>query len=182
MTTESPDVYLLSQVPWQFFLTLTYRSEKLADKVKRERFFALHYQVAKWAKVGFGELLWVKRAELGGLTARFHLHSLLGGLPEWMVTRRTCFAIANVWNGALACGFAKVYVYDQSRNGLDYIFKGLNSTREADRARQYESQKFGDASSAVEFSRSVSRLLLKRRRLRAGAHGEGHSNTLRRAA
>jgi len=159
MPLETPVLHLLSQVPWQFFLTLTFKRLGVSATTARKMFFALHYQIGNWSGTDFGRLLWVSRAEFGEQTARLHLHSLLGGLPTWMITRRSCLAMMGKWE-SLGGGIARVYLYDQSRDALAYCMKGLAG----DGSTQYESRKFGSAST-VEFSKSAHRYLHRRRQI-----------------
>jgi hypothetical protein len=59
-TTESPDLWLLCGVRWQFFGSLTFKQEK--------------------QHLYFPRLAWCRREELGELLGRRHYHFLLTGL------------------------------------------------------------------------------------------------------
>jgi len=165
-TMEKPDVYILSQVAWQFWITLTLKNAALnSEKLRQSLWFALLRGLAGWYRVDFNRLLWVRRAELGETSARLHWHALVGGLPDVASHRATCFAIKNYWE-KLGGGIARVYLYDSSRNALDYMFppESLEGTScsMSSGAVQYESAKFGK-SDQVTFSEGVLRLLHRRR-------------------
>jgi len=158
---EKPDVYILSQVDWQFWVTLTFKQDALSsDKLRQSLWFALLRGLAGWYRVDFNRLLWVRRAETGEVTARLHWHALVGGLPDVAKHRATCFSIKNYWE-KLGGGISRVYVYDSSRTALAYMFKpGAYCMSEG--AQQYEAGKFGK-SDQVTFSEGTLRLLNRRR-------------------
>jgi len=165
---EKPDVYILSQVDWQFWITLTFKQDALnSEKLRQSLWFALLRDLAGWYRVDFNRLLWVRRAELGETSARLHWHALVGGLPDEAKHRATCFSIKNDWE-RLGGGMARVYMYDRSRSAVDYMFKGdvriesYDHTVMTDGAQFYESSKFG-GSDRVTFSEGTLRLLHRRR-------------------
>lgn len=163
---EKPDVYILSQVAWQFWITLSFKSDALqSEKLRQSLWFALLRGLAGWYRVDFNRLLWVRRAELGETSARLHWHALLAGLPDEAKHRATCFSIKNYWE-KVGGGMARVYMYDRGRSALDYMFKGqaaLEGTHHiSDGAEHYESGKFGK-SDRVTFSEGTVRLLHRRR-------------------
>jgi len=171
---DKPDTYLLSQVDWQFWVTLSFKSDAVSsEKLRQSLWFALLRDLAGWWRVDFKRLLWLRRAERGELSARLHWHALLGGLPDSAISRPTCFAIKNDWE-RLGGGMARVFVYDSARNALDYMLKrelGCESSKKlkegrpvsmTEGGRQYESQKFGLADS-VTYSEGLIRLLDRRR-------------------
>jgi len=162
---EKPDVYILSQVDWQFWVTLTFKKDALtSEKLRQSLWFALLRGLAGWWRVDFHRLLWVRRAENGEFTARLHWHALVAGLPDQAKHRSTCFSIKNYWE-KLGGGMARVYVYDKSRTALSYMLKpsldGTDSSM-SEGGRHYESGKFGRADQ-VTFSEGTLRLLHRRR-------------------
>jgi hypothetical protein len=94
---ESPDVYLLSQIKWQFFATLTLKDGRTPKRFLETRYFAWLRTIAGWHRVHFKKLLWVRREERGEKFGRLHLHSLIGGLPEYTVSERSGLAMKNQW-------------------------------------------------------------------------------------
>jgi len=167
---ESADVYILSQVDWQFWITLSFKSDALqSEKLRQSLWFALLRDLAGWWRKDFRNLLWVRRAETGEISARLHWHAVLGGLPDEASSRPTCFAIKNDWE-RLGGGMARVYVYDKRRTALAYMLDlpgvsscGPQSTGVmSDGAQDYESRKFGQAG-LVTFSEGLTRLLRRRR-------------------
>lgn len=184
---EKPEVHLLGEIEWQFFLTLTFEQTALrersmnnarAERVRNCLFFALMRTVSKWGRIHFHQLLWVRRSEFGETSDLLHLHSLVSGLPDNTVNVGFCFAMANQWR-KLGGGHAQCYLYDPSRNGLDYVFKGSQASLGVDAdgrdwrlASQYETRKFGCPGSDVMFSDSVVRLIAQRRRVRRAQIGK----------
>jgi len=176
---ETPDAHTLSKVDWQFWITLTFKSEGSTEKLRQSLWFALLRDVAGWWRVDFRRLLWIRRSELGEMTERLHFHALLAGLPDAAVCRPTCFAIKNDWE-RLGGGMARVFVYAKDRNALAYMFPEDFVAMQS--AAQYEASKFGKHSS-VTCSEGVLKLITVRqgggRRLRARRHSvdEGKSGS-----
>ena len=156
---ESPDVYTLAQVRWQFFGTLTFKSERLPERVRLRMWFATMRKVAKAFGVHFRRLPWCLRMENGELFGRRHFHFLLTGLPRRVVAVQTCFFIMDLWE-KMGGGFARVTVFDHKLNGVGYISKCLGES--ADQADVYESAKFGHRSSDLMPSHALEHLLLAR--------------------
>jgi len=103
---ESPDIYQVSQIVWQFWCTFTFKRE-LPNSVQGTMWAAMCRRVAGWGGVEPRKLLWVCRRERGELLGRRHFHVLLGGLPNWMCRRDTAFSIKNQWE-ALGGGMSRV--------------------------------------------------------------------------
>jgi len=173
---EKPDVYILSQVDWQFWCTFTFKADAVSsEKLRQSLWFALMRDWAGWYRVDFNRLLWMRRAEEGESTARLHWHALVAGLPNEAKSRATCFSVKNDWE-RLGGGLARVYLYEGSRNALSYMLKqpGIMSVMgsdgkpkevasyRSDGAAAYESRKFG-SSGAVTYSEGLIRLLDRRR-------------------
>ena len=57
----NPEIYALSLIDWQLFLSLTFKSEKLADAVRIKLFFALARTQADNFGVHFKKLIWCLR-------------------------------------------------------------------------------------------------------------------------
>lgn len=94
---ESADIYTLSKLRWQFFGSLTFRSEQMPEQVRITMFFALIRKSAKDFRVYFPALPWCLRLEHGEIGERLHFHFLLTGLPENAVCVATCFAMMRTW-------------------------------------------------------------------------------------
>ncbi len=62
---ENADVYVLSKLRWQFFGSLTFRSERLPERVRTSMFFALIRKAARDFRVYFPTLPWCLRLERG---------------------------------------------------------------------------------------------------------------------
>ena len=66
----NPEIYALSLIDWQFFATLTFKSERLADAVRMKMFFALMRKQADNFGVHFQKTIWCVRQEAGEATGR----------------------------------------------------------------------------------------------------------------
>ena len=153
---ESPDVYILSQVRWQFFGTLTFKSERLPERVRLAMYFALMRRIASKFRVHFRRLPWCLRQERGELFGRRHFHYLLTGLPRMNVTQTTCFYMMATWE-RLGGGMARVRRFDHRLSGVDYVAGCLNGSTLGEDG--YESAKFGDRSSELMLSDGLQRIL-----------------------
>lgn len=120
----------LSKIGWQFFCSLTLKKELRNDDWAVKKFFALGREVSSWNHIHFKSLVWCLRSEDGEATGRRHYHALLAGLPEHTIHRGTCFAIKKFWE-YLGGGFARVYVFNPTLDGVGYILKGLDNLDEA---------------------------------------------------
>jgi len=136
---ESPETQLLTQVRWQFFGTLTFKSERLPERVRLGMYFALMRRVAYESRVYFPRLAWCLRQEQGEELGRRHFHFLLTGLPKRWVTKASCFYLMAQWE-RIGGGMARVTVFDQRLNGAGYITKCLGEFPDA--GDRYESAKF----------------------------------------
>lgn len=153
---ETPDVWLLSRIDWQFWCTFTLRRE-VPNYAYASMWTAWLRDLSVWSGVKRGKLLWVRRRERGETTSRLHFHALVAGLPYGMKTETTAFALKNNWE-AVGGGMSRVYVYESTLPALEYMVKGLVR----DGAQQYESRKFGKAD-AVTLSEGLQAALSQKR-------------------
>lgn len=158
---ESPDVHLLGRIDWQFWCTFTLRRE-VRNRVQASMWAKWLRNLSVWGQVKRGNLLWVRRRELGETTSRLHFHALVAGLPASMKTESTAFALKNGWE-SVGGGMARVYLYQGSLPALEYMIKGL----ERDGAQQYEARKFGRADTVTLSEGLLATLSQKRVRYRA---------------
>jgi hypothetical protein len=139
---EAPEIHVLNRIGWQVFGTLTFKSERLPERVRVSLFFAL----LRESKAIFGlkliRLLWCLRQESGEVTGRRHFHFLLAGAPERTVIPTSCFWLQDKWE-KLGGGMARIHVFDSSLNAGSYIMKrcGFGESIGGD---AYESAKFSD--------------------------------------
>ncbi len=121
----------------------------------------------------FKKLLWCLRSELGEITARHHFHILIGGLPHFAVRNETCFALMAQWE-SFGGGMARVYPFDSTLVGVEYVLKRCEAVFNAARSRigasEYELTKFG-GSCEVTLSESLIRLIAGRSQ--SGQRGVG---------
>ena len=159
----NPEIYALSLIEWQLFATLTFKSAKLADRVRLKMFFALMRKQADNFEVHFKETIWCLRTEAGEVTGRLHLHALIAGFPKHAITTPTCFAFMRIWEG-LNGGMARVTLYSPLLDGVGYVLKGCEAEYQRAGGDFYETQKFGKRCD-VMLSESVFRVLAGRRQI-----------------
>jgi hypothetical protein len=143
-----PEVFHLARIGWQFFGTLTFKQERLPERVRLAMWFALVRTIAGEFRVHFSRVLWVLREERGERLGRRHYHYLLGGVSPSFANPNWCFVQCATWE-RLGGGMARVYVFDRSLNGLDYIAKCL------DTGLAHETGKFGQETSDLTLSHST---------------------------
>lgn len=154
LTMESPDVYQLTRISWQFFGTLTFASERLPEKIRLSMWFAHCRKTCSNFRLYFPSSLWCLRQEKGETFGRRHFHYLLGGLPEKAATKSTCFAHMAEWE-RLGGGMARVRLFDPAQNGVGYISECLGMSA----PDSYESAKFGWSSSGLMLSKGAQAML-----------------------
>ena len=156
---ESPDIHKLRLIDWQFFGSLSFKSERLPERVRLAVYFAMMRGVAKQFRAYFPDLLWCLRQERGEMTARRHFHYLLAGLPRQAVTPTTCFYQMATWE-RVGGGMARVSRFDPRLNGAGYILKCLGYS--ADGGDHYESAKFGGGHCELMLSNAAEKVILRR--------------------
>lgn len=164
---ENATVYLLRDVPWQLFLTLTWRSVK-SDGVRFKTLFAFLRTTSEWAGVHFHQLLWAVRQERGELGGRLHFHVLVGGIPKPKVNLSLVFALRGAWRKH-GGGMSVVTPYYAGLGAVEYSFGGeirctegtRLSARSSVAGTAYENQKFGTTAD-VMLAKSVSAMLRSR--------------------
>ena len=152
---ESPDLLMLCGEAWQFFGTLTFKQERLPERVRQSMFNAAFRQLAKELHLYFPRLAWCRREELGEQLGRRHYHFLLTGLPARAASISTCFFLMHAWE-KIGGGMARVRLYNQGQDGLDYITKCLHG------GDAYETSKFAEGLSHLTLSDGLRRMLRSR--------------------
>jgi hypothetical protein len=148
---KSADIYVLSKLRWQFFGSLTFRTERLPERIRTSMFFAVIRKVAKDFRVYFPALPWCLRLERCEINQRLHHHFLLTGLPESAACVATCFAMMRSWENKLRGGHARIRLFDPRLSGVDYVAECLGY----EGADAYESAKFGQSGRKLMYSRAV---------------------------
>ena len=138
----NPELYALSLLDWQFFASLTFKSERLSDAVRVRMFFALMRRQADGFGVHFLKTIWCLRTERGEATGRIHHHALIAGFPKHALTTSTSFAFMKVWEG-LGGGMARVSLYSPRLDGVGYVLKGGEEEYRRAGGDFYETRKFG---------------------------------------
>src|SRR5688572_1722545 len=106
----NPELYALSLIDWQFFASLTFKSERLSDAIRIKLFFALMRRQADQFGVHFHQTIWCLRTERGEATGRLHHHALIAGFPNQALSTATCFSFMRIWE-QLGGGMARVSQY-----------------------------------------------------------------------
>lgn len=138
----NPELYALSLIEWQFFASLTFKSERLSDAVRIKMFFALMRRQAENFGVHFSKTIWCLRTESGEATGRIHHHALIAGFPQHARTTATCFAFMRIWE-QLNGGMARVTLYSPLLDGVGYVLKGGEAEYQRAGGDFYETRKFG---------------------------------------
>ena len=145
---DTPELLVLSRIEWELFATLTFKSERLPERVRLSLFFALLREFCAEFDLRFRYLLWCLRQERGEVSGRRHFHLLLAGVRGTLVNQTTCFWLMDKWE-KLGGGMARIHVFDSRLNAGSYILKRCGFSRNAvDLGDAYESAKF--ASKACE--------------------------------
>jgi hypothetical protein len=152
---ESPDLLMLCGEHWQFFGTLTFKQERLPERVRQSMFNAAFRQLAQELHLHFPRLAWCRREELGEHLGRRHYHFLLTGLPARAVNISTCFFLMHAWE-KMGGGMARVRLYNQGQDGLAYMTKCLHG------GDAYETSKFAEGLSHLTLSDGLRRMLRAR--------------------
>lgn len=147
------DTYYLNKVRWQFFGTLTFKTEIPPEFIRLSMFYKLMRQTAKAQRIHFQRLPWCLKQERGDTLGTLHFHFLLTGLPKRSVTEKTCRQIESKWRSG-GGGISKVTLFNPSLSGCDYLAK-----QNAPNADQRESAKFGVQSCELMPSRAVMKIL-----------------------
>ena len=147
--------FQLSDVPWAWFVTLTFRGRGGTVPAKGKRVKALFTwlrTIARHKRMHFGQLLWVVREEFGELNGRQHFHVLVGGFQH---DAFDLWAGKNSWK----LGIAHVTRYASDLSGVAYLLKGDSP----EQAMAYEINKTGRPTAETVLSHSVMRLLQEKR-------------------
>jgi hypothetical protein len=137
---EVPELHVLNKIEWQLFETLTFKSERLPERVRLALFFALLREFCSQFGLKFPHLLWCLRQESGEVFGRRHFHCLIAGVRGALVNLTTCFWLMDKWE-KLGGGMARVHVFDSGLNAGSYILK-RNGFSGVDLGDSYESAKF----------------------------------------
>jgi len=159
----NPEIFTLSQIEWQLFATLTFKSENLSDAVRLKMFFTLMRKQAKHFGVHFKSTIWCLRSERGEATGRKHLHALIAGFPPHAQTTATCFSFMRIWE-SLGGGMARVSLYSPLLDGVGYVLKGCAAEHQRAGGDFYEAKKFGGTCD-VMLSESVFKVIEGRRQI-----------------
>lgn len=161
---ETPEAFHIGRIGWQLFGTLTFKSERLPERVRLALWFALARQTGKRLSVKFPRLLWCLRQEEGEIGGRRHFHCLMAGLPTAQLCPSLNFELMALWQ-KLGGGWARVMRYRDDLDGVGYVLKGLGYASQAE--QNYEMRKFGSQHCHLILSNSVWREL---HRVNLGRH------------
>ena len=159
---EIPEIHVLNKVHWQFFGTLTFKKERMAEKHRLGMWFALLRLTARNFDMRFQKLLWVLRQEKGEQFGRTHFHYLLAGLERRCANSSTCFWLMDCWKKR-GGGMSRVHVFDPRLNGGSYMLKTQYGF--SDRTLggdHYESAKFSSPDCELMIANSVWKVAKRR--------------------
>lgn len=139
---ETPEIHALNKIHWQFFGTLTFKRERMSDRVRHSLLFAHLRAIAKQFGLPFDHLLWVVRKEDGETFGRTHFHYLIAGLDRRYENRSTCFWLMSCWEHTQGAGHARVHRFDPRLNAGGYLLKGGAFNDRTLGGDHYESAKF----------------------------------------
>jgi hypothetical protein len=159
--------WLLSQVDWQIFGTLTFKQVRLPERIRIRMFFAMLRKLAKRLNTYFPRLVWALCPEGDGQLIHRHFHFLIAGLPKHATPKPTCSIISDQWQRH-GGGIPRVAPYDRTLDGVKYILKDLEKVAQSCAA---ESAKSGRQNCEPTLSHSLWRML------KARHEGSGSSST-----
>jgi len=156
---EHPLARKLCNEDWNIFATLTFdnASVKWSPDRKWKAVVTHLRQAAKALPVTgqsgsvkpigrrFENMPWLVRSELGEKTGRHHYHYLLTGLSNSDLVVSHNFIVMDLWK-KLTNSNARVWKYDHSLPGVQYVLKGCQEYFQLSGAMAYELGKF----SAIE--------------------------------
>lgn len=149
---QSPLVYALSDQPFDLFCTWTFKNPLPYCAEASRLVRRIHRHVAARAHRHFEQVHTVTRGEFGELKKRFHVHSVVGNLGPIATTASYRLDIMDYWESArrdvgtlagVQGDSARVWPYDSTLDGVQYVMKGLARYQFGDEARIYELSKFG---------------------------------------
>lgn len=118
-----PEAYALRKVYWQFFGTLTFRSEMPFESSRRKLLVSWLREFEKHIpELDYRSIMLVSRLEFGGRLGRGHVHLCMAGLPRQIETEAIARG-AEKWWRRLCGGLAQIQVYDPALDGLGYVLK-----------------------------------------------------------
>jgi hypothetical protein len=149
---NSPVVFAVRNVPWQIFATFTYH-----DPLPPLHRCALLRQiiigkVCKLTHTRFCRHFSLTRFEKGEIGGRLHNHVLFGNLKPGVHITELCLRVKEYWD--VHYGFARVWPYDCTLDGVQYVLKGLERYEYLTEAQSYELRKFG-LTDTVYFSQEL---------------------------
>jgi hypothetical protein len=163
----SANHWLLKQVDWQIFGTLTFKQARLPEQVRRRMFVAVLRKMAESLNMYFPRLVWALCPEGDGQLKHRHFHFLIAGLPKQATPKPTCSFIADQWQRH-GGGIPRVAPYDSTLDGVKYILKDLEKVAQSCAA---QSAKPGRQNCEPTLSHSLWRMLKARHK------GRGSSST-----
>lgn len=117
-----PEAYALRKFYWQLFVTLTFIRPPRSRPASLPPVRRWLRVVARMASVHFERLIWVVRFEVGKRGDCGHYHLCLAGIPRALLCIHFCRELESAWR-TCGGGLSQVALYDQARDGLEYILK-----------------------------------------------------------
>lgn len=165
----APEAHAAGLVDWQLFLTPSWAGQ-VPRPERRERLLRGYlHQVARRARVPFGNLVWFCREEVGEAFGRPHFHLLIAGLPGWCLGFDFGVVVAQLWPH----GWLDARLWVRGLGAVNY-----SSEEETDGANIYEGRKFR-AGLPIILSESLSRVVDRGTGDNVGSEDAKHSDNPR---
>jgi len=162
---ESATLHVLQRVQWDFFSGLSFRSERVPERVRLQMFFTFVREVARWQRLPVlwsrekrqnhpafaSQMVWVLRIEAGEKTGRLHFHALLGNCRPSFKREATCFAMMALWE-RLGGGMARWRLFEPTGDAVEYLCKCLG---QGSGGNLYEQSKFSATGEAMMVADAV---------------------------
>jgi hypothetical protein len=150
-----PEYYALQEIRWQWFIGLTFNSQRLSTRIRKRMVDAWLLRLAA-VRPEYQRLQAVYRFESGTSGEHFHAHVLIAGLTYIPLKFRD--TAQHLWMKQ-GRGFSSIRKYDPKRDGLGYVLKKP--------ASYGRSQRYGDDEIDIPtLSPSLIAFLRKRRQRR----------------
>ncbi len=153
---NSPVVFSMRSVDWTVFGTFTYRNP-LPSITKRASLLAtLLDKACRETHTHFDRHFSLTRYETGEVGGRDHNHVLFANLKPGVHVTELCLRLKSYWDRI--GGFARVWPYAPTLDGVGYVLKGAERYEFMTEAQSYEMTKFGIGDKVIFSNALVSRM------------------------
>lgn len=157
---NSPVVYSMRTVGWEVFGTFTYRNPLPSLYKRASLLHCLLDRVCRETHTHFDRHYSLTRYETGEVGGRDHNHVLFANLKPGVHTTELCLRLKAYWDRI--GGFARVWPYISTMDGVEYVLKGSERYEFMGEAQSYEATKFG-IGDKVTMSKALATRMASRR-------------------